>query len=365
MNVYRLKASNIYRWAAFAIFASLSVTYYYLFPIDAIDYVPVDSIYYRSLSHFYCHKPFLPFVEAFSESNSIVLNWVTIISLGAFACALSPDSADLIIMFSNLLMFFCVLLVYEKIIKTLEFSVRQKLFFYLFFLLQSYLLISLITLNKEIFNFLFVAVLLLFYMQKKIIPIIAVSLLGGLFKVQLLLFGILLVIILFRIKLRYVILLLSFILPIVSMYGGSSFLDAESYYSRYSYNIRTANIALILNDINNYPLGYVLVMPARLAVNLLSGFSVFRIFSIDNILVFLYQFNAFIISMLSVSLAWKVFFNKLSIHLNLLTYIMAYSIIICIIPFFQLRYFFALFPIMVILLLMNKDQWNKSIEDEK
>lgn len=355
--IFKVNPSIVYMLVAFGLLSIAAIIYFNYVPVDDAKYVSTDSTYYRELSLNYCDEPFAPIVQVFQKGGIIGLNWATIVTVGAFSCALTEQYSDWVTLSINLVLLFCTLFMYEKIMNRLKFSDSKKIVFYLLFCMQTFLIVSLVSLNKEVFSYLFLVSLLYFYIENNRAWLLLAALFAGFLKVQFFLLGLMLIAMVMNIKVRTILIVVSLILPIIFVAFDPSVLDARQYYARYGYQIRTEDIAVILNDMAAYPFGYIVVMPLRLLINALSGLSPFRLIAADDVQSIAYQANAVIFSIFSIFLLWKVMREK-KYACRYLGFILAYSIIISLLPFFQLRYFLPLFPVIIMTLLMPRRQGN-------
>lgn len=361
IKLVSLRISSLYMLGVFLLIASASVAYFLSIPIDDAAYVSADSIHYRTLSLDYCGDPLGPVLDVFHSRNIVDLNWSTIISIGALMCSFSSTYGDVLTLILNILILFLTLTIYGKMLSAFGLSPKCKINFFLIFLLQTFLVVSLCTLNKEVFGYLFIALSFYFFLENRRLSLVLIGIVFGLLKVQFFLVSLVLLAVLSGMRIKVILLAASLFLPLIYLYIDPSFLDAAGYYERYGYVIRTQNVSIILNEIASYPLGYFIVMPLRLAINMLSGFSPFRLFSLETVMDFAYQINALILAMSVLLLAWRVFVKKYILSNVLVSYMMSYAIVICILPFMQTRYFLPLFPILVIMILKERMGFNPKV----
>ncbi len=354
----KVNPSIVYMLVAFGLLSMAAIIYFNYVSLDDVKYVSADSTYYRELSLNYCDEPFAPIVRVFQEGGVIGLNWATIVTVGAFSCSLAEQYSDWITLSINLVLLFCTLFMYEKIMNRLRFSDKKKIVFYLLFCMQTFLIVSFVSLNKEVFSYFFLVSLLYFYIENNRAWLFVIALFAGFLKVQFFLLGLILISMIMNIKVRTILIVVSLILPVIFVAFDPSALDARRYYDRYGYQIRTESIAVILNDMASYPFGYIVVMPLRLLINALSGLSPFRLIVADDAQSIAYQANAIIFSIFSIFLLWKVIREK-RYACRYLGFMLAYSIVISLLPFFQLRYFLPLFPVISMMLLMPWSQGNR------
>jgi len=357
----KLKLSRTFLFGilAFSILIAFAVAYFLYIPASDNSYVPQDSVYYKKISLEYCEAPFSPILNVFNRVSLLNLNWTTIVSIGAFLCEISPIHQDLLIFIANIIVLYLTLYFYYKILTKINASTKQFVLFNILFCLQTYLIVILVSLNKDIYSYLVVAVFLYLYVENRIKSLLLVGIFFGLLKVQFLIIAFFLAAKMLRVRAIYLLLGVSIVLPLINYIFEPSMLNADVYFSRYQYEIRTENIAKILNQITLFPFGYIISLPLRALITALSGFSPFRIVAANNLLSILYQITALMFSCFSILLFWKFIKYKFK-ECNLLTnYLFCYLLILCIVPFFQLRYFIPLLPVLMIMLLMKKNQWLK------
>jgi hypothetical protein len=349
---FKIYKSNIYIWVSFFLLFGVTAIYVFNNGYSQIGFYSDDSIYYKEQSLEYCAAPLLPIFEATKEGFSL-LNWSTIVSIGAFSCMLSEENSDSFIMSLNVMLLLMVLYVYKIILKEYNFSANDRMWFFLLFCVQVHMIPQLASLNKEIISYLIISLYYLYYSRGNTLPILLLTLFSAFIKFQFLFFGLLLVVSMRGVGFWKILIASSLLLPVIQANFDINYLNAELYYSRYDI-IRTQNTLVFLSKITEYPFGFLIAMPVKMAITMLSGFSFSRIISISDMHSFLYQLSALIFSIFSILACYKFARYRLSLNSKLMSFIMFYSLLICSLPFVQLRYYFPLFPLLIIFFLIHK-----------
>lgn len=352
-KIFTMGRSYFYAFVSFVIITVFSVIYYSLIDLSDSSYITHDSIHYGTLSKKYCDDPIEPYRNAVKDIGFGGFNWVTIVSVGSVACAISKDYSDEIVVVSNIVILALTLILYSRMISRLDYSVLWVRLFYLFFVVQLFLYIDMVSLNKEIYSFFVVSLFLYLFTENKKITLFLFGLMLSLIKIQFLLISIILLLRLHGVRFRYIIVGVSIALPAINWFYSPTFLNPEIYYSRYE-NIRTAGLAIALNEVSLYPLGYTVAFPLKVIITFLSGFSPMRLFAIDSAREFAYQFNALLLAIVGLGVVVRYFMRGANLNIKVMQFLLIYSLVICLLPYFQLRYFFPVFPLLLMLIVNRK-----------
>jgi len=363
-KLFKLRVSVFYAFFSFFVITILSILYFSLIDVTSPSYVTHDSIYYNELSKEHCADPLVLFSDAFKDLGFGGLNWVTIVSIGSVACAISNEYSDVLVLIINLVALFLTLMLYSSLIGCFRGKKRWVKLFYLLFVLQLFLYINMVSLNKEIYSFFIVSLFLYLFLENKKTWLFIAGIFFSILKIQFFPISIILLLCLYGVRLRYVIVGLSLVLPIIYWVYNPAFLSAEIYFARYE-NIRTEGLAVVLNEISKYPLGYVVVLPFKMLITLLSGLSPIRITSVDSVYALGYQFNAVLFSVTVFSVVIRGVWRGVKLNKKIAQFVFAYSAVICLLPFFQLRYFLPIFPVIWMLFsnVRSVSQVNKSTSE--
>jgi len=335
------------------------VTLFNLLPNDNDQYVSADSVSYRKQALQVCDSPFEPIYKVMQEGDPVNLNWATVVSAGGVACYLDHEYFDVVVFAGNLFLLMLILFYYRNILTLLQVPWSASRVFFLIFATQTWLIASLTSLNKEVFSYLIVAVLALFYLRGSVALILLAGVLGGLVKVQFFVFSLMLIASIYGVGFWKQLLMIAALLTVVYQSFDLFIFDVDNYFSRYGYNIRTAEIAKHLNSLLDYPLTFLIVMPIRLVINLFSGFSPARLLSVDSWMAFSYQVNAILLSSTAFLALCIYIYNRNSLNMRLLEFSLLYGMLMCLLPFFQLRYFLPLLPLFL-LMMMRPEELLKS-----
>ena len=355
----KVSRTAIIEFNALILCIALSLCLFVLERQNVIHLTSDDSVGYYLNAKEFCKTPLSPFVSALSSGNPTSLNWSTIVTIGALACYVNEEYLGAIIFGINLLVLSLTFLVYGKVTNHCVSPANGKLFF-LLFIFQTWLFTSLISLNKEVISYLVVALLFLLFLRGAALLLILAGIIGGLIKIQFLVFSLMLVAVLKGVSAKKQLLAVAALLTVIYNLYDFNMFNADYYYGRFGYPIRTAEIAANLNKIVALPFGFIVVFPVRFLINIFSSFSPFRILSISSWQELFYQFNALIFSISIVVWLVRIFLRKNSANNSVSQFIFLYSMLVCLLPFFQLRYFFPILPIVLLALMTPKGRLRHS-----
>jgi len=327
-----------------------AIGFFSSFSLDDPWFASTDSIHYHQQALGACDSPLEPLRRVLDTGSPINLNWGAIVSIVAIACYLSGEYSDVLVLVTNLILFSGILFFYRKVLDNLPIKPSNKRIIIILFLAQTWLITSLVGLNKEVFSYIIVGLMALCYLRRSVQLLLLVGLIGGVVKVQFFVFALMLIVSQKGVSFKSQFFVLAILMTVIYQSTNFDIFDAHIYYSRFDYEIRTAKVAEFLNKFIEYPFGYLLVFPVRLVINLLSGLSPMRISEVNNWNAFAYQFNAFIMSIPSILLLFKLINHRSCFAYPLVKFFLIYSLLMCLLPFFQLRYFLPLLPIILIIL---------------
>lgn len=129
-------------------------------------------------------------------------------------------------------------------------------------------------------------------------------------------------------------------------------------------NVATANLMLLLEKIASYPLGFLVVSPIRIGLNIIAGlFTLPKMFSSDFISFASSLTNAFL-ALLSIKIIYYLI-KKPSFVINHIFnnygFLVAYVVVLSLIPFMQTRYYWFLIPFFIKIYFELKEHGNHEL----
>ena len=274
-------------------------------------------------------------------TNPIALNWITIVKIGTIIKNYFGHYWFYGVLIINSVLFICILFDVSYLDRVLNVSRNNYLTIFVFIGLNLSLIHNISFINKEIYSFFFFFRVLRYYLNNNKVSILLISIFLGLIKIQFFLIGLVCFINLIGFKIRDIFIIFSLLLSVMYNSSFNIFVPLETYYSRFTYDDigRSMQIMTTLNDLIKIPFGYLLVLPLRTLLNLLSGFSVWRLLTVDSFHDFCITFQNLLMAISTILLFFR--FHRIKyIDTRILNYVFLVFLILGLNTFLQARYFF-------------------------
>ena len=349
-NRLQVSASAFMVTSLMVVLLVLIALYWGAADLASVGFVTYDSLSYRTQAIEHCAAPLAPFMGTVVERDLIGFNWTTIVSVGAVLCHFDEAMLDESVLLLNIAIMLLTIVFYRRAMDLLRVDRSRVTLFIMLYMLQFYYLAGAVSLNKETFGFLAVAVFTYLMLRGRPWMLVSFALLFGLIKIQYLMLGIYLVFLLFGVKNRYMLIGMSLMLAVIYQFTDMSIFNLDVYYARFDYPISTEAVTRVLNDIVAVPLGYLLALPARFLINIAAGLNPLSI-DTGSALSFTYYVSSVLFCLSSLMMIYWILVSRITFDNLLFKFVVAFVAIMGMVPFIQLRYFLPLTPVIILLML--------------
>jgi hypothetical protein len=285
-----------------------------------------------------------------SEYGANKFNMLGMLILGKTALWISPKNFEYVIFCFNILILAVAIRNFQHIFEFYKSS--QYRLFLVWFLLNPLVLMSTVALNKEILGIFFVSSFLRHRLYRTFTRYFIVVLISFFIRDAYAATGILfLLMTTLKVKKVYYIFFVSLLLPFVVPKGMTELLIR-------SQDELSKGVSLLVNNIQSYPLGYLLVYFPKLILDMFGPLSPIRFFETDSTnLVAVYTKVSALLFLLFTGIILHIHLHsKRTFNRHLVSLFFAYTLIACLSPFFHHRYIFPIYPVLVMMPLLGFSQ---------
>lgn len=345
------KTTSRYSLWALAIAITLSFIYFYNFVIPMIGQdSPIIGFLVGDVALYMNPKiqdTFIESITRYNDMSDFFDNVSGMLMIGIAGSWISRDYPAYVIFFFNILIFGATIRNFQYIF---DFYKSKKYHLFLFyFMLNPLLLISLVTLNKEIWGILFISSFLRhrIYQTYKRYFIITV----GAFFIRNVFgaFGVIFYLMTtFKINKIYYFIVVSLLVPFIIQEPKVNLLITGQ-------DTFSLGFSILMNNIQSYPLGYLLVYFPRLILDIISNLSPWALMNvtITNIYtICLIISEIWVLTFITVVL-YRQFILKITPDAHFTSLFFAYTLIVCIEPIILHRYLFPVYPVLSMMLCLG------------
>jgi hypothetical protein len=273
-------------------------------------------------------------------------NMLGMILLGKTALWISPQNPEYVVFCFNILVLAATIRNFQHIL--LFYRCNKYHLFLLLFLLNPLVLMSTVALNKEIWGLFFVSLFLRHRIYRKYIRYSMAVLVSFFIRDVYAAAGILFLIMsTVRLKKIYCLLFITLLVAFVTTQG------MQYLYMRGQDELSTG-FSLLLNNIQSYPFGYLLVYFPKLILDMIGQLSPIRFFEIDsaNLVAVYTRVSCLLFLICACTILHKLFTLKRILNRHMVNLFFAYTFIACIPLVIQHRYIFPVYPVLILIALL-------------
>jgi len=257
---------------------------------------------------------------------------------------INDDNWEYVVLMLNLFILFATLRNYEIIFKSFG-SHRYHIFLFLL-LMNPLIIVGLANVSKEIWGLFIVSAFLRYRLERSYVRYLVITILSFLIRDVYFAIGVLfLVMSSIKINRLLYLIVISLAIPYV-MPSGMIDLLVEGQ------DEKSIGLAVMMNSIQSYPFGYLIVYVPKLIISAFADLSPLRFFKDqDNIIGTLTTMSSFMSFILTVVIGRALFLKKKCIKPILLDLFFSYTFIVAVTAFIHHRYLFPLYPILPLIVL--------------
>lgn len=274
-------------------------------------------------------------------------NMLGMLILGKTALWISPENSEYVIFCFNILILAATIKNFQQVFRFYKSS--QYRLFLLLFLLNPIVLMSTMALNKEILGLFFVSSFLKHRIYRTFTRYLIVVLVSFLIRDVYAAVGILFFLIsTVRFRKIYYLLFISLLTPFVVPKSMIEMLIRGQ-------DELSTGVSLLVNNIQSYPLGYLLVYFPKLILDMFGALSPIRFFETDstNLVAVYTKVSSLLFLLFTCIILHKHLHLKRALNCHLVNLFFAYTFIVCITPFIHHRYIFPVYPALLLTALLS------------
>lgn len=346
----KIKVASFYSFQALVVGALIALVYLQLVAIpvlrgqsDIYAFVVGDALKYTDMQFL---DNYLQDLWRW-EYGVNKFNMLGMLILGKTALWISPENSEYVIFCFNILILAATIKNFQQVFRFYKSS--QYRLFLLLFLLNPIVLMSTMALNKEILGLFFVSSFLRHRIYRTFTRYFIVVLISFFIRDAYAATGILFFLMsTVRFRKIYYLLFISLLTPFVVPKSMIELLI-------WGQDELSTGVSLLVNNIQSYPLGYLLTYFPKLMLDMFGALSPIRFLDVDstNLVAIYTRVSCSLFLIVTCIILHKHFCLKRGFDRHTVNLFFAYTFVVCVVPFIHQRYIFPLYPVLILIALLD------------